>query len=121
MVLSWSLTEVIRYSYYTLSLLTPSPLPSEPALLIWLRYTTFYLLYPTGAGSEAFTAFVTLPELSKKAWREGRWDLDAMARFGLFCVWWPGEFGSFDLFLRGRRDASGWVWMHGRVLMLAFV
>lgn len=85
MILSWALTEVIRYSFYTSSLLSPSSPP--PPLLNWLRYTTFYVLYPTGAGSEAFTAFVTLPKFGE--W--GRWDWDAAVRGVLFCVWWPGE------------------------------
>ena len=56
MVLSWSLTEVVRYSFYAFSLLG-----SEPAPLAWLRYTLFYVLYPTGASSEAFLMYSTLP------------------------------------------------------------
>lgn len=59
MLLAWSLTEVIRYSYYFLSLLSIK-LP----FMDWLRYTTFYPLYPLGASSEAFIAFSTLPPLS---------------------------------------------------------
>ena len=59
MLLAWSLTEVIRYSFYFFSLLNIS-IP----ILNWLRYTTFYALYPLGASSEAFIAFSTLPPFS---------------------------------------------------------
>jgi very-long-chain (3R)-3-hydroxyacyl-CoA dehydratase len=36
-------TEVIRYAFYA----TSKPF-TPPAWLTWLRYTTFYLLYPIG-------------------------------------------------------------------------
>ncbi|KKA30355.1 hypothetical protein TD95_001012 [Thielaviopsis punctulata] len=47
MLLAWSATEVIRYGYFVLSLLG-----SEPAFVVWLRYSTFYVLYPIGILSE---------------------------------------------------------------------
>lgn len=78
MVLSWSITEVIRYSHYALTLLG-----TESYLLLWLRYTTFYFLYPTGAGSEAFVMLATLPN--------GEYDLFAWVRAIFFVIWWPGE------------------------------
>ncbi|KAH8107979.1 PTPLA-domain-containing protein [Cristinia sonorae] len=79
MVLSWSITEVIRYTHYTLTLLS---VPSS--VLLYLRYTTFYLLYPTGAGSEAFVIRATLPA-SPGLYEPGDW-LRAM----FFVAWWPG-------------------------------
>jgi very-long-chain (3R)-3-hydroxyacyl-CoA dehydratase len=60
MLLAWSLTEVIRYTYYATSLLG-----IKIRALDWLRYTTFLPLYPLGAASEAFISFSTLPPLSK--------------------------------------------------------
>jgi len=59
MLLAWSVTEVIRYPFYVLSLLD-----TEVYALNWLRYNTFLVLYPLGAGSEAFLSFSTLPPLS---------------------------------------------------------
>ncbi|WVF68885.1 hypothetical protein IAT40_003658 [Kwoniella sp. CBS 6097] len=56
MLLAWSLTEVIRYSFYALSILQ-----IQSPILNWLRYTTFIPLYPLGASSEAFLSFSTLP------------------------------------------------------------
>ncbi|WVQ96407.1 hypothetical protein IAU59_003512 [Kwoniella sp. CBS 9459] len=58
MLLAWSLTEVIRYSFYALSILQ-----IQSPILNWLRYTTFLPLYPLGASSEAFLSFSTLPSL----------------------------------------------------------
>jgi very-long-chain (3R)-3-hydroxyacyl-CoA dehydratase len=48
MLLAWSVTEVIRYSYFVFNLSGGS----VPAWLTWLRYNTFYVLYPLGIGSE---------------------------------------------------------------------
>ena len=82
MVFSWSFTEVIRYVYYALNLLGHEPYP-----LLWIRYTTFYLLYPSGASSEAFLMFSTLPtDVPLYAW-----DPHSAMRLGLFCIWWPCE------------------------------
>lgn len=58
MLFAWSVTEVIRYTFYVLSLLG-----IDVYLLNWCRYTFFLVLYPLGAGSEAFLSFSTLPPL----------------------------------------------------------
>lgn len=82
MVLAWSITEVIRYSYYAASVRG-----ANYDLLTYLRYTTFYVLYPLGASSEAF---LILPDRSKSNWSNGT--LSNTARLGLFILWWPGTF-----------------------------
>ena len=82
MVLSWSFTEVIRYVFYACALVGAEPHP-----LLWLRYTTFWLLYPTGASSEAALIFSTLPSFSDVS----AWDLPALFRGAMFCIWWPCE------------------------------
>ncbi len=50
MLLAWSLTEVIRYVYFALSLSMGEP----PAWFTWLRYSTFTVLYPIGISSECW-------------------------------------------------------------------
>lgn len=85
MILSWSLTEVIRYAFYAFSLLGSEP----PHLLTYLRYTTFYVLYPLGAGSEAFLIFATVP--SWELFKTGTVSLWDVARAVLFLIWWPGK------------------------------
>lgn len=59
MVLAWSVTEVIRYSYYAVNIRNGGYVPK---FLTWLRYNTFFILYPLGAGSEMFLAFKSLKE-----------------------------------------------------------
>lgn len=91
MVFAWSLTEVIRYTFYAASLLGKEPYP-----LLWLRYTTFFILYPVGAGSEAFVNYATLPRSSPipslGSWALGSfWTPLDYVRGVLFLIWWPGE------------------------------
>ena len=78
MVLAWSLTEVPRYAYYAL--------PRPPSWLTWLRYSTFYLLYPFGAGSEALLALSTISE-----WQSG-WSLEDWLKAAMVLIWIPGTF-----------------------------
>lgn len=89
MVLSWALTEVVRYTFYASSLLQRTP-----PWLTWLRYTTFYVLYPTGAGSEAFDMFATLPPVPSKLALvrafQTAWGPTDYVRAVMFMVWWPG-------------------------------
>ena len=96
MVLSWALTEVVRYAFYAATLVRSDG--SAPALLTWARYSTFFVLYPTGAGSEALVNFATLPVSLARggAWFDARplakWDTYELARGVLFIAWWPGPF-----------------------------
>lgn len=57
MLFAWGLTEVCRYSYYIVALAG-----GESKALSWLRYNTFFVLYPLGAGSEAYCIWKALPE-----------------------------------------------------------
>jgi very-long-chain (3R)-3-hydroxyacyl-CoA dehydratase len=103
MVVSWALTEVIRYTFYATALVG-----WEPAPLVWARYSMFFVLYPTGAGSEALVNFATLPLsiASGGTWFSALplayWDVYALLRAVLFVAWWPGEwippFCPFSLF-----------------------
>jgi len=47
MLVAWSLTEVMRYSYFALK-----QIDAVPAWLHWLRYSAFLVLYPVGISSE---------------------------------------------------------------------
>ena len=77
LLVAWSITEVIRYSFYALGLIK-----SVPSLLTWMRYAHFYLiylismlrfrytffivLYPMGASGEVLTMIAALPEIYSK-------------------------------------------------------
>ena len=89
MVLSWSLTEVVRYSFYACALLG-----SEPRALVFLRYTLFYVLYPTGASSEALLIYATLPHPAFGYLRGAGTTAGTLythVREALFALWWPGK------------------------------
>lgn len=47
-LLAWSVTEIIRYAFYSCNLLGCG----VPAALVFLRYTTFIALYPIGVTGE---------------------------------------------------------------------
>ncbi|KAN0091120.1 Protein tyrosine phosphatase-like protein, PTPLA domain containing protein [Tylopilus felleus] len=101
MVLAWSLTEVPRYTYYALSLLGITP----PFWLTWLRYSTFYILYPLGAGSEALLALSTISE-----WQNGRyanWLLEDWLKATMVLIWIPGLYVMYTHMMRTRAKVLG--------------
>ncbi|KAI1101992.1 PTPLA-domain-containing protein [Jackrogersella minutella] len=51
MLVAWATTEIIRYSYFALSLSSGG---KPPHALYWLRYHAFFILYPVGISSEAY-------------------------------------------------------------------
>lgn len=100
MVLAWSATEVIRYLFYACGLLGYTPRP-----LTWLRYTTFYALYPLGAGSEAALIFSTLPKTSPLPAEGGAlpWTTEEYVRGALCLIWPPGMWFLFFVGFGGWR------------------
>ncbi|XP_057708525.1 very-long-chain (3R)-3-hydroxyacyl-CoA dehydratase 2 [Corythoichthys intestinalis] len=59
-VSAWTITEIIRYSFYTFSLLN-----HLPYLIKWARYTFFIVLYPLGVSGELLTIYAALPHVQK--------------------------------------------------------
>ncbi|CAI5655310.1 unnamed protein product [Oreochromis niloticus] len=59
-VTAWTVTEIIRYSFYTFSLLN-----HLPYLIKWARYTFFIVLYPMGVTGELLTIYAALPYVQK--------------------------------------------------------
>lgn len=57
LVLSWSITELVRYSFFGLR----EAFGFSPFWLQWLRYSTFYIMYPTGISSEVGLIYLALP------------------------------------------------------------
>lgn len=56
MLVAWSVTEVIRYSFFACNL----GFGDVPDFLLWLRYNTFFVLYPIGITSECMLVFTTV-------------------------------------------------------------
>ncbi|KAF4527504.1 hypothetical protein B566_EDAN016201 [Ephemera danica] len=52
MLLAWTITEIIRYSFYAVGILGLNPF-----ILVWCRYTFFIALYPIGVTGELLCLF----------------------------------------------------------------
>lgn len=68
MLVAWSLTEVVRYSYFVVFLGSGGETASVPKVLSWLRYNLFFALYPVGISCEFWMIYKALPYA--KQWDE---------------------------------------------------
>ncbi|PON84750.1 Protein-tyrosine phosphatase-like, PTPLA [Trema orientale] len=108
LVISWSLTEIIRYSFFG----TKEALGFAPAWLLWLRYSTFLLLYPTGITSEVGLIYLALPYIKKSELYSlrmpNKWnfsfDYFYAAVLGL-AIYVPGSPHMYTYMLRQRKKA----------------
>ena len=82
MLLAWSITEVIRYTYFALNLSGVG----VPKWLTWLRYNTFVVLYPLGITSECWLVYKAIPEASKIN------ELYGYALYAILAVYIPGAY-----------------------------
>ena len=60
LLIAWCVTEVIRYSFYAFKLYDICP-----HFIVWLRYTTFVVLYPLGVSSELALTYFRLNYLKE--------------------------------------------------------
>jgi very-long-chain (3R)-3-hydroxyacyl-CoA dehydratase len=67
MLTAWCTTEVIRYGYFVYTL---GVSPRLPGWLLWLRYNTFFVLYPLGISSECALIWMAMRGPAAKA-KEG--------------------------------------------------
>lgn len=81
MLIAWSVTEVVRYSYFVFTLSGYSP-----GFISWLRYNLFYVLYPLGISSECWLIYKAIEPA-----REVRQELAWLLQLILF-VYVPGKF-----------------------------
>lgn len=80
MLIAWSVTEVIRYSFFTLSLSN-----LLPDFMMWLRYNTFFILYPLGISSECWLIYKAI-EPARSLRQEYAWALQL-----ILMIYIPGE------------------------------
>uniref|UniRef100_A0ACD5VMB5 Uncharacterized protein n=1 Tax=Avena sativa TaxID=4498 RepID=A0ACD5VMB5_AVESA len=59
LMLSWSITEVIRYPFFGMR----ETFGFAPSWLLWLRYNNFLVLYPIGMLSKVGLIFVAMPSM----------------------------------------------------------
>lgn len=84
MLIAWSVTEVIRYSYFALSLAG-----FTPRILTWLRYNTFFILYPIGIMSECSLIYFAAVGPATNA-TEYPWTLMPYILYGILAIYVPG-------------------------------
>lgn len=60
LLVAWSVTEVIRYSFYFLNILK-----QVPHILTFLRYTLFIVLYPVGVTGELLCVYAAFPDAAR--------------------------------------------------------
>lgn len=80
MILAWSITEVVRYNYFVLNLRG-----YVPSFMTWLRYNTFYVLYPVGILSEMSMVLKAIGPAGREWGAGGQWAL-----WGALAAYVPG-------------------------------
>lgn len=99
LTLSWSITEVVRYSYYASNLRDAD---SVPYWLTWMRYSFFYVLYPTGVSSEVAMIYLSLDEAAKVVGSWYKWLLVA-----IIFTYPPGLYTLYTYMIKQRKKVLG--------------
>lgn len=60
LLFAWSITEIVRYSFYACTLLDTVAYPLQ-----WCRYSFFLVLYPLGVTGELISIYHSLPQAKK--------------------------------------------------------
>ncbi|RMZ79859.1 hypothetical protein DV737_g3207, partial [Chaetothyriales sp. CBS 132003] len=93
-VLAWGVTEIIRYSFFVYKEGIDSRAPSW---LTWLRYNTFFVLYPVGISSECWLIYLAL----KPAQKENR-GIDWIFK-AILLIYVPGSYILYTYMMSQRR------------------
>ncbi|ODV70315.1 PTPLA-domain-containing protein [Hyphopichia burtonii NRRL Y-1933] len=99
LTLSWSITEIIRYSYYASNLSNPN---GVPYFLTWLRYSTFWVLYPTGVSSEIAMIYLSLDEAKNSI---GSWYYYFL--IATIATYAPGFYTLYTYMIKQRKKVLG--------------
>lgn len=93
MLVAWSVTEIVRYSYFTFTLSG-----FQPGIISWLRYNLFYVLYPLGISSECWLIYSAIEPAKRMYGQEAAWLLQLI----LF-IYVPGSYVLFTHMMAQRR------------------
>ncbi|KAK1462195.1 protein tyrosine phosphatase-like protein [Colletotrichum melonis] len=91
MLLAWSVTEVIRYSYFALTLSG-----FQPKFLTWLRYNTFFVLYPIGITSECVLIYYAATPARQFG------ELVPWVSYAILAVYVPGSYILYTYMMKQR-------------------
>uniref|UniRef100_A0A0E0JE33 Very-long-chain (3R)-3-hydroxyacyl-CoA dehydratase n=1 Tax=Oryza punctata TaxID=4537 RepID=A0A0E0JE33_ORYPU len=99
LVISWSITEIVRYSFFGMK----EAFGFAPSWLLWLRYSTFMVLYPTGISSEVGLIYIALPYMKASE---------------KYCLRMPNKWNfSFDFFYASILSLAVYVPVRGHVVL----
>ena len=93
-ILAWGITEIIRYGFFVWK---EGINPAIPAWLTWLRYNTFFVLYPIGISSEAWLIYNAI-EPAKKNYPGLEWVFR-----GILLLYIPGSYILYTHMMKQRR------------------
>ncbi|ATY64660.1 tyrosine phosphatase [Cordyceps militaris] len=93
MLVAWSVTEVIRYSYFATSLAG-----LQPSFLTFLRYNTFFILYPLGIFSECSLIFITSKFLQ---------GAEQYMLYAILAIYIPGSYTLYTYMMKQRSKVFG--------------
>lgn len=93
-ILAWGITEIIRYGFFVWK---EGISPAIPAWLTWLRYNTFFLLYPIGISSECWLMYNSI-EPAKKNYPGLEWLF-----IGVLIIYVPGSYILYTHMMKQRR------------------
>ena len=97
MLTAWSVTEVVRYAYFTVFLGSGNNMAKVPSWLSWARYNGFFVLYPLGISCECWLVYKSLPMADTLAEWYG-WALRAA-----LAIYVPGSYVLFTHMMAQRR------------------
>lgn len=93
-LLAWGITEVIRYGFFVWKAAISEQVPRA---LTWLRYNTFFVLYPMGISSECLLMYLALTPAAKE--EKG---VDLLLKAVLF-IYVPGSYILYTHMMSQRR------------------
>lgn len=96
MLIAWSVTEVIRYGYFVFNLKGSGP-QDVPQFLTWLRYNTFFVLYPMGITSEVVMVW-------KASLVAGKYE--TLGLWAVLAIYVPGAYVLYSHMMAQRRKVA---------------
>lgn len=93
-LLAWGITEIIRYGFFVWKAAVSERVP---AALTWLRYNTFFVLYPIGISSECLLMYLALAPAAKQGQR-----IDLLLKVVLV-IYVPGSYILYTHMMAQRR------------------
>ncbi|OAL37062.1 hypothetical protein AYO20_03539 [Fonsecaea nubica] len=93
-LLAWGTTEVIRYGFFVWKAAISEMVPTG---LTWLRYNTFFVLYPIGISSECLLMYLALKPAAKQGLR-----IDLLLK-AVLLIYVPGSYILYTHMMAQRR------------------